>query len=96
MGKSELHVPLEKTRAQVLCASGSFDSSEVIELPKYRISQNTHGEFTFDGMTELLFEAHRKCSLFSEMGVEWGIRGRKIDLKEYNYFPESPHSNHVI
>lgn len=96
MGKSELRVPLETTRAQVLCASGSFDSSEVIELPKYRISQNTHGEFTFDGMTELLFEAHRKCSLFSEMGVEWGIRGRKIDLKEYNYFPKSPHSNHVM
>jgi len=87
VGTSRLCVPLEKTRAQVLCASGSFESTEVVALPKSGIRQNIHGEFVFDGMTEIVVQAYHESALFSELGVEWGSKGRKIDLRGYGYFP---------
>ena len=86
-GASKLRVPLEKTRAQVLCVSGSFESSEVTALPSSGIIEKTRGEFIFDGMTGLVAQAYRENALFSELGVSWGSKGRKIDLRNYKYFP---------
>ena len=86
-GASKLRVPLEKTRAQVLCVSGSFESSEVTALPSSGVIEKTRGEFIFDGMTGLVAQAYRENALFSELGVSWGSKGRKIDLRNYKYFP---------
>ena len=86
-GSSQLCVPLEKTRAQVLCASGSFESTEVTALPKSGIRKNIHEELFFDGMTDLVTQAYREGALFSELGVEWASKGRKISLRDYDYFP---------
>ncbi len=86
-GQSTLCCPLALTRAQTLCASGSFESSSIQTLPEAICRTRDGGMRTVDGMHALILRAWSEAKLFTELGVEWARPGKHINLIDYNYFP---------
>ncbi len=86
-GQSGLCCPLALTRAQTLCACGSFESSPIRTLPEEVCRTQAGGQRIVDGMSGLVRRAWNEGKLFSELGVGWALPGEKIDLKDYAYFP---------
>lgn len=81
------HCSLEVARAQTLIACGSYESSPVHELPPEQFTKGPKGEIAIKGMTAIVQKAFAEGSLFSELGVDWGTAGKRIDLAGYDYFP---------
>lgn len=89
MGKRERPAcPLLVARAHSLCVSGTFESSEIQDIPEEvrEINAENNG-IVVPGMTEIVQRASREAALFSELGVEWAQPGDEIDLRNYCYFP---------
>ena len=86
-GQSTLCCPLALTRAQTLCASGSFESSSIHTLPEAVCSTLDGGMRTVDGMRALIQCAWSEAKLFTELGVKWARPGKRINLIDYTYFP---------
>lgn len=87
VGQSMLSCPLTLTRAQTLCACGSFESSRIRAVPDSICNTGEGGRRTVEGMGALIRKAWREGKLFSELGVEWARPGQLIDLSDYAYFP---------
>ncbi|MBJ66953.1 MAG: hypothetical protein CME28_04615 [Gemmatimonadetes bacterium] len=87
VGQSTLYCPLTLTRAQTLCACGSFESSTIHTLPESICRTREGGRRTVDGMRALIQRAWSEAKLFTEIGVEWARPGKRIDLRYYSYFP---------
>ena len=87
VGQSTLCCPLALTRAQTLCACGSFESSTIHTLPDSICRTREGGRRTVNGMRALIQHAWSEAKLFTELGVEWARPGKRIDLRDYAYFP---------
>jgi len=79
----------EASTAQVLCINGLQDSTEkIIPLPSTRIrSDNNNERLWFDGLDEELYDCYRKNILPSESNLPWAVSGKKVDLRNYSWFP---------
>ncbi len=86
-GRADLCCPLTLTRAQTLCACGSFESAPIRSLPTSLCRTEGEGRVVCDGMSALVQQAWREGKLFSELGVEWARPGQRIDMSGYAFFP---------
>ena len=84
--KDSLFCPIDITRAQSLCACGTFESSEIHDLSGDLLHEDP-GKVTVDGMTEAVMQAFEKAALFSELDIPWAKPGKTISLEGYRYFP---------
>lgn len=84
-------ITVEECRPFMLAWNGAFESfgvpaaisesaisSEINELGPVRC---------IPGFLELAEQASREMKLFSELGVEWAMPGKQVDLTEYTAFP---------
>lgn len=86
--KAGLFCPVDVARAHTLCVCGTFESSEIHEIPEgLRAEDREKDAVVVRGMTEAILEAHEKGALFFEMGVPWARPGRRVSLEGYGYFP---------
>ncbi len=82
------YCPLLYSRTHTLCVNGSFDSSPVNAIPaELCVKDKKDGTVAVSGMVDTIKKAYAQKSLFSEIGTEWARSGRKIDMKDYHYFP---------
>ncbi len=92
---------LEAASSQTLCMNGIQDSMpDISDFPAglvrtvegpgaRRLSVETPGarRRVVEGLDEALTACYEAGKLPSEMGLPWGVRGTKIDLREYTTFP---------
>ncbi|MFQ6038467.1 MAG: Gfo/Idh/MocA family protein [Candidatus Aminicenantales bacterium] len=79
----------EAARAQTLCVNGIQDSRpEIVPFPETLI-QKSPGEdrLWVEGLGEVLCECYRKALLPSETDVRWAAPGKRVNLRNYRYFP---------
>ena len=80
--------PLDVTRPQVLCTCGSFETSDIHQLPaELCTSDSQEGTVVVGGMSEAVQEAFARTALFSEMDLAWARQGEEVSLEDYDYFP---------
>jgi predicted dehydrogenase len=73
-----------------LCVNGAHESSDVVALPCDFIAkvEKNGSELSFiKGIEEIVCEAFAKGKLFSELGVSWAKKGKRIELASYTHFP---------
>ncbi len=78
---------LDVARAQTLCASGSFESSPIHELPAMLQVEGPGGAVAIDGMSAAVQAAFAEGKNFGDLGLDWATAGAEIDLVGYDYFP---------
>lgn len=79
----------EAARSQVLCVNGIQESVSGIgvfpdSMIRYDEKERLH--WTED-LSEVFSDCYERSVLPSETGVSWALRGRKIDLRNYRYYP---------
>ena len=81
-------VSLAMSRAQTLCACGTFESSAIHEIPAGLRRVEVESErIEMAGMTQQIKNAYVSSRLFSELDVDWAVPGQRISLEGYGYFP---------
>lgn len=86
--KAALSCPLDVARAQTLCVCGTFESSDIHDLPPdLRVENPETGVTSVRGMTEAVVHAWENAALFSELGLLWARPGERVSLEGYRYFP---------
>lgn len=86
--RQSLACPLDLTRAQVVCTCGSFEASDIHQLPEHVcVPDSDTGLVVVNGMTETVQEAFERTALFTELGVSWARAGAEVGLTGYDYFP---------
>jgi len=98
-GKGEVMCGPEAARAQTLCVNGLQESAgrpvRLMGNPKADLpvsgkesGREAGGERIWKNKLAQAFEAgYRAGRLPSEMGVRWARKGRRVDLRRYDFFP---------
>jgi predicted dehydrogenase len=79
----------EAARSQVLCVNGIQELvSEIGTFPDSMIRYDEKERLHWvEGLSEVFGDCYRKAVLPSEAGVSRALRGRKTDLRNYQYYP---------
>lgn len=89
-GRSALHCPIERSRSFLLTVNGAFESSGAVHpIPEEhleRVTANNETATLVPGVPQLIREASDRGALFSELGVPWAVRTRRISLEGYREF----------
>jgi len=88
--EKDLYCSVRHTRAFLLASNGAFESSggthgipaRFCERRPMDGSVSTH----LAGIKQLVLEAAAGHRLYSEMGVEWAVPGRAVDMAAYRRF----------
>ena len=90
-GQAEIVCGPEAASAQTLVVNGMQESAqEIVNFPNEGIVvEGVPGErkTRVEGLDEFLGECYDEFKLPSEMGSEWAVPGRPVDLTDYTHFP---------
>jgi predicted dehydrogenase len=94
--REEILCPPAAALSQTLCMNGAQESPTGIidfEKPKIKKVQRDGGCFTaVSGLEDDFRRCYDEFKMPSELKLPWAVKGRSIDLKQYNYFPSKAHS----
>jgi predicted dehydrogenase len=85
-----LYCSVQDTRSFVLAANGAFESSNgTHEIPaRFCRRYPSDGSVATDliGIQDIILGAARQRKLFSELGVEWAVPGKLMNMTDYSTF----------
>jgi len=79
----------EAASSQTLCINGMQESApEIVAFPESMIHRvEETGKLWVKGLDKAFYDCYKKGILPSEVSFPWARRGKKIDLRNYRYFP---------
>jgi predicted dehydrogenase len=89
-GEETLLHPLDNARAHTLVMNGVHASAPIHPIPAALCAreQSDRGARTFvRGLDDAILRAFEQSRLLSEVGVEWAVPGREIDVRTLTRFP---------
>ncbi|HRR06986.1 MAG TPA: Gfo/Idh/MocA family oxidoreductase, partial [Victivallales bacterium] len=81
---------LDIAKIQTICANAAHESSKIIQIPRQfisRKSQNGISHIFINNIEKIITRSFEKEMLFSELGIDWAVEGKIINLNNYIFFP---------
>jgi predicted dehydrogenase len=90
-GLEKIFCGIKAACPHTICVNGAQESNEVNlfprEMVKFQEKENGDRIIYADGLFECFSSCYERNILPSEYGVQWAVKGKRINLKEYKFFP---------